>query len=145
MLKNMQKTTTISNCSCCNILQKQGCSNNIQKNGNKIWYVLHNLVENMSSGKLSDAECDTMRLTIRTIISSIPCVECKLHSISWLNETLSSNANLDSREKWIYELWRHHDCVNKKVLLLNPYFKLKPLSWVEYRKQIEINRITCKY
>jgi hypothetical protein len=78
----MTKTTTISSCSCCNILMKQGCSNNIQKNGNKIWYVLHNLVENMSSGKLLDKECDTMRLTIRTIISSIPCVECKLHSIT---------------------------------------------------------------
>jgi hypothetical protein len=123
---------------------KQGCSNNIQKNGNKIWYVLHNLVENMSSGKLSDVECDTMRLTIRTIISSIPCVECKLHSISWLNEKLVNNTILDFREKWIYELWRHHDSVNKKVLLLNPFYKLKPLSWVEYKKQIEIDRITCK-
>jgi len=106
--------------------------------------VLHNLVENMSSGKLSDVECDTMRLTILTIISSIPCVECKLHSISWLNEKLVNNTILDSREKWIYELWRHHDSVNKKVLLLNPYYKLKPLSWVEYKKQIEIDRITCK-
>jgi len=82
MTKTKTKTTTISSCSCCHVLMKQGCSNNINKNGNKIWYVLHNLVENMSSGKLLNAECDTMRITIRAIISSIQCTECKLHSLS---------------------------------------------------------------
>lgn len=141
----MKNTTTISSCSCCNILMKQGCSNNIQKNGNKIWYVLHNLVENMSHGTLSDNECDTMRITLRAVILSIPCVECKLHSISWLTEKIGNNAALYSREKWIYALWRHHDSINKKVMVLNPYRKIKPLSWVEYKKQIEINRITCNY
>ena len=68
------KKENISSCSCCNVLARQGCSNNIQKNGNKIWYVLHNLVENMSDGKLTDIECDNMRSTIRTIVTSIPCI-----------------------------------------------------------------------
>ncbi len=97
-------------------MARQGCSNNIQKNGNKIWYVLHNLVENMSDGKLTDVECDNMRSTIRTIVTSIPCIECKIHSLTWINDT---------REKWVYELWHHHDTINKKVLLLNPYSKIK--------------------
>jgi len=30
----------------------------------------------MSDGKLTDVECDNMRSTIRTIVTSIPCVEC---------------------------------------------------------------------
>ena len=145
---NMKKSTTsiVHSCSCCNVLARQGCSNNILKNGNKVWYVLHNLVENMAEGILPDIDCDNMRTTIYAIITSIPCIECKLHSITWFNETLVHNkVKLDRREKWIYELWRHHDTINKKVQLLNPYYKLKSISWVEYKKQIDINRITCKY
>ena len=145
MKKPSMTKEIITSCSCCNILARQGCSNNIQKNGNKIWYVLHNLVENMSDGKLTNVECDNMRSTIRTIVTSIPCIECKIHSLTWINEKLVNNTNFDTREKWIFELWHHHDTINKKVLLLNPYSKLKGISWVEYKKQIDINRITCKW
>jgi len=98
----------------------------------------------MSDGKLMDVECNNMRTTIYAIINSIPCIECKLHSISWFNQKLINNTTLDKRENWIYELWHHHDTVNKNVTLLNPYTKIKGISWVNYKKQIEINRITCK-
>ena len=140
----MPKTNSMPGCTCCNILSRQGCSNNILKNGNKIWYVLHNLVENMSDGKLNDIECNNMRTTICTIITSIPCIECKLHSITWFNQKIINNITLNKRENWVYELWNHHNNVNKMVSLLNPYSKLKGISWLDYKKQIEINRITCK-
>ena len=75
-------------CGCCNVLATQGCSNTIVKNGNKIWYVLHNLVEMMSEIP-SEEECANMRITIHTILNSIPCCECKLHSLNWFNERIS--------------------------------------------------------
>ena len=37
-------------------------------------------------------------------------------------------------------MWHHHDSVNKKVVSLHPH---KGISWTEYKKQLEINRITC--
>ena len=132
-------------CGCCNVLASQGCSNTIIKNGNKIWYVLHNVVE-MMPDKPTEEECANMRITIRTIINSIPCTECKLHSLNWFNERISKDNSrriiLDKRDKWIYEVWHHHDAVNEKVVLLNPRMN-KGMSWPEYRRQIEINRITC--
>ncbi len=56
ILKNNNNIT----CSYYKILESQGCTNNIYKNGNKIWYVLHNLVENMSIGILTTEECDNI-------------------------------------------------------------------------------------
>jgi len=137
--------THINGCGCCTVLASQGCTNTIAKNGNKVWYVLHNLVE-MMSDKPTEEECSSMRTTLRTIITSMPCTECKLHSLNWFDERISKNNSahivLDKRENWMYELWHHHDVVNKKVVLLNPCMN-KGISWPEYRKQIEINRITC--
>ena len=132
-------------CGCCNVLAAQGCSNTIVKNGNKIWYVLHNLAE-MMPDKPTEEDCANMRITMHTIIQSIPCTECKLHSLNWFNERISKDNSrriiLDKRDKWIYEVWHHHDAVNEKVVLLNPRMN-KGMSWPEYRRQIEINRITC--
>ena len=71
------------NCSYCKILESQGCTNNIHKNGNKIWYVLHNLVENMSIGTLTIEECNNMSITILNIFKALPCKECKIHSLDW--------------------------------------------------------------
>jgi len=141
--KRFPLLTSINGCSCCAVLARQGCSNTIIKNGNKIWYVLHNLVEMMPADP-TELECDNMRITMRTILNSIPCTECKLHSLKWFDERISkhnsSRIKLYKREEWIYELWHHHDMVNKKVVSLNPH---KGISWPEYRKQLEINRITC--
>ena len=141
--KRFTQPTNMHGCSCCNVLIKQGCSNNIIKNGNKIWYVLHNLVE-MMPDKPTDEECANMRITIRTILNSMPCTECKLHSLNWFDERISKynsrRIKLDTREEWIHALWHHHDTVNKRVVSLNPH---KCLSWTEYKKQLEINRITC--
>jgi hypothetical protein len=95
----------------------------------------------------TELECDNMRTTIYTILNSLPCTECKLHSLRWFNERISKHNSrrivLDKRDKWIYEVWHQHDVVNEKVVLLNPHMK-KGISWPEYRKQLEINRITCK-
>lgn len=137
--------TRTNGCSCCRVLTSHGCSNTITKNGNKIWYVLHNLVE-MMPDRPTEEDCANMRTTIHTILQSMPCIQCKLHSLNWFNERISHNNSghviLDQRDKWIYELWHHHHAVTKMVILINPHAN-KGLSWPEYRKQLEINRITC--
>jgi len=43
------KNNINENCLCCKIHKNHGCSNTIGKNGNKIWYVLHNLVESIKT------------------------------------------------------------------------------------------------
>ena len=70
--------TRTNGCSCCRVLASHGCSNTITKNGNKIWYVLHNLVE-MMPDRPTEEDCANMRTTIHTILQSMPCTQCKLH------------------------------------------------------------------
>ena len=141
----MPKTTTISSCSCCNVLMKQGCSNNIQKNGNKIWYVLHNLVESIQTPKVTHEEFEILCTTISMIIKSLPCSECARHSLMWYNTVVKDNEKLHNRIDFIYALWKHHDDVTKRILVISPGTIIHRLTWVEYKKQIEINRINCAH
>ena len=127
-------------CSYCKILESQGCTNNIHKNGNKIWYVLHNLVESMSIGILTDEECNNMSITILNIIKALPCKECKIHSLDWYTEKILNNKALNTKELWMYELWHHHDTINKILNIKNS----NKLSWSDYKNQVNINKITCK-
>ena len=133
------------NCNCCELLRNRGCSNTIHKNGHKIWYVLHNLVENMPNDLIvTNDEQHNMLITIHVILSSIPCIECKSHSLHWYNDTLIRNKLLHQRNTWIFLLWQHHNNISNKIILKNPYCKMDQLSWIDYKHQIDINRITCK-
>ena len=127
-------------CSYCKILESQSCTNNIHKNGNKIWYVLHNLVECMSIGILTDEECNNTSITILNIIKTLPCKECKMHSLNWHTEKILNNKALNTKELWMYELWYHHDIINKILNIKNS----NKLSWSDYKNQVNINKITCK-
>jgi len=130
-------------CVSCNIHRTQGCTNNIKKNGNKIWYVLHNLVESIKHPKMTIEDFEIMCTTIVTIIRSIPCRECASHSLLWYNSVVKNNTKLQTRIHLIYEVWKHHDDVTKRILMMNPCIIVKRLTWNEYKKQIEINKITC--
>jgi len=132
-------------CISCNIHRSQGCTNNIKKNGNKIWYVLHNLVESIKHPKLTNEEFEMMCTTIVTIIKSMPCKECSSHSLLWYNSVVKNNTKLQTRIHLIYEVWKHHDDVTKRILMINPSIIIKRLTWNEYKKQIEINKITCSH
>lgn len=130
-------------CVACNVHKIQGCSNTIKKNGNKIWYVLHNLVESIKTPKITSEHFEIMCTTIITIIKSIPCKECASHSILWYNTVVKNNKNLYHRIHFIYEVWKHHDDVTKRILMINPSIIINRVTWNEYKKQIEINQITC--
>ena len=130
-------------CVSCNIHRSQGCTNNIKKNGNKIWYVLHNLVESIKHPKMTIEEFEIMCTTIVTIIRSVPCRECAGHSLLWYKSVVKNNTKLHTRIHLIYEVWKHHDDVTKRLLMMNPCIIIKRLTWNEYKKQLEINRITC--
>jgi hypothetical protein len=130
-------------CVSCNIHRSQGCTNNIKKNGNKIWYVLHNLVESIKRPKMTNEEFEIMCTTIVTIIRSVPCRECAGHSLLWYKSVVKNNTKLQTRIHLIYEVWKHHDDVTKRLLMMNPSIIIKRLTWNEYKNQIEINRITC--
>ena len=130
-------------CVSCNIHKSQGCTNNIKKNGNKIWYVLHNLVESIKTPKLTNEGFEALCTTIVTIIRSIPCKECAGHSLLWYKSVVKNNTKLQTRIHLIYEVWKHHDDVTKRILMINPCIIIKRLTWNEYKKQIEIDKITC--
>ena len=140
----IQVSKKVYNCKCCKILDAQGCTNNIHKNGHKIWYVLHTLVESMSIGQLTYEECSNMSITINNIIKAIPCIECRIHSLIWWNEKKLNNKKLCTKELWMYELWHHHDSISKKYNYINPKYKKMQLSWIDYKNQVLINNITCK-
>lgn len=137
-------TKKVHTCKCCKILDAQGCSNNVHKNGHKIWYVLHSLVETMSIGQLTDEECRNMSITINNIIKSVPCIECRVHSLAWWTEKILNNDHLRTKELWMYEVWHHHDSVSKKINYANPKRKTAQLSWIDYKSQVMINNVTCK-
>ena len=132
-------------CPSCNIHRSQGCSNNIKKNGNKIWYVLHNLVESIKTPILTNDEFEMISITMLTIIKSMPCKECAGHSLLWYNTTVKNNKKLYNKIQFIYELWKHHDDVTKRILIKNPSIIIKRLTWNDYKKQIEIDKITCTH
>ena len=137
------KPTLDNCCVACNIHKSQGCTNNIKKNGNKIWYVLHNLVESIKTPKITSEHFEMMCTTIITIIKSIPCKECASHSILWYNTVIKNNTKLHNRIHFIYEVWKHHDDVTKRILMINPSIIINRVTWNNYKKQVEINKITC--
>lgn len=132
-------------CVSCFIHRNNACSNNIKKNGNKSWYVLHNLVESIQTPKVTHEEFEILCTTISTIIKSLPCSECAHHSLMWYNTVVKDNVKLHNRIDFIYALWKHHDDVTKRILLISPGTIIRRLTWVEYKKQVEINRINCAH
>ena len=132
-------------CVSCFIHRNNACSNNIKKNGNKVWYVLHNLVESIQTPKVSHEEFEILCTTISTILKSLPCSECARHSLFWYNTVVKDNAKLHNRINFIYAVWKHHDDVTKRITVINPGDVIQRLTWVEYKKQIEINRINCAH
>jgi hypothetical protein len=133
------------NCISCNLHRSQGCTNNIKKNGSKIWYVLHNLVESIKTPKLTNEDFDRVCTAIVMIIRSVPCRECMSHSLLWYKSVVKNNTKLQSRTHLIYELWKHHDDITKQILMAKPNTITKRLTWNEYKKQLEIDKITCSH
>jgi hypothetical protein len=132
-------------CVSCFIHKNNACSNNIRKNGNKVWYVLHNLVESIQTPKLTNEEFEILCTTISTVIKSLPCSECAHYSLIWYNTVIKNNAKLHNRINFIYEVWKHHDDVTKRILTIRPGAIIERLTWVEYKKQVEINKINCAH
>lgn len=136
-------TTQLNCCLSCNIHKNHGCSNTIRKNGSKIWYVLHNLIESIPTKIINKEEFEIMCITILSILKSLPCKECADYSIAWYNLSVINNKKLYEKSYFLYELWKHHDDVNKHISIMNPCIIPKRLSWNEYKQQVEINKITC--
>ena len=135
--------TKLNECSSCNIHKNHGCSNTILKNGSKIWYVLHNLIESIPTKRINREEFEILCITMHAIIKSLPCKLCANYSIMWYNLSVVNNPKLYDRSYFLYELWKHHDDVNKRISMMNPTIISKRLSWTEYKQQVEINKITC--
>jgi len=132
-------------CISCNLHRSQGCTNNIKKNGSKIWYVLHNLVESIKTPKLTNEDFERVCTAIVMIIRSVPCRECMSHSLLWYKSVVKNNTKLQSRIHLIYELWKHHDDITKEILMAKPNTITKRLTWNEYKKRLEIDKITCSH
>ena len=54
-----------------------------------------------------------------------------------------NNTKLCERSQFIYALWKHHDDVNRRIMIMNPTIMSKKLSWTDYKQQVDINKITC--
>jgi len=132
-------------CESCNIHKHRGCSNTILKNGSKIWYVLHNLIESFPTNRINREEFEILCITIRTIIKSLPCKSCANYSLMWYNIDVVNNTKLCEMSQFIYALWKHHDDVNRRIMIMNPIIVSKRLSWIDYKQQVEINKITCAH
>ena len=139
------KNQPLDFCVSCFIHRNNACSNNIKKNGNKVWYVLHNLVESIQTPKITNEEFEILCTTISTVIKSLPCSECAHHSLLWYNTVVKNNTKLHNRIDFIYALWKHHDDVTKRILVIRPGTIITRLTWVDYKKQVEINRINCAH
>ena len=129
----------------CNVHKTQGCSNTIRKNGSKIWYVLHNLVESIKTSRINREEFEIVCMTMLAILKSMPCKTCAGYSITWYHETISNNVKLYDKIQFMYELWKHHDDVNKRILVTFPDTILTQISWKQYMTHFHVNKITCTY
>ena len=69
-----------------------------------------------------------MSITILNIIKALLCKECRIHSFKWHEEKIRNNKNLSTKELWMYELWHHHDIINKLFNIKNT----NNLSWPDY-------------
>jgi hypothetical protein len=139
------KIKPVDCCISCNIHLRQGCTNNLKKNGSKIWYVLHNLVESIKTPHLTNEDFERVSTAIVMIIRSVPCRECMSHSLLWYKSVVKNNTKLQTRIHLIYEVWKHHDDITKEILMAKPNTITKRLTWNEYKKRLEIDKITCSH
>ena len=136
-------------CGTCQVLSTQGCQSDIHKNGNKLWYVMHCIVENLSSGPIDITDSARIWATMFTIVETIKCQECKSHSNRWLSEIAPSSGNLPARkEEWMFTVWKHHDDASKRVRAGGWVSAQKlplsaPLSWGEYLQNYRVQVVTC--
>ena len=131
------------------MLSNQGCQADIHKNGHKLWYVMHSIVENLPGGPIDIADSARIWATMFTIVESIRCQECKAHSNRWLSEIAPSSGNLPARkEEWMFTLWKHHDDSSKRVRAGGWVSAQKlplsaPVSWGEYVQNYRVQVVTC--
>jgi hypothetical protein len=70
---------------------------------------------------------------------------CSGYSILWYHITIANNVKLHDKLHFMYEVWKHHDGVNNRILVMFPDIALTRLSWKQYITQYNINKITCPY
>ena len=145
ILPNIHEQQPSNYCLSCNVPKTQGCSNTIRKNGSRIWYVLHNLVESIKTSRINREEFEITCTTILAILKSIPCKICAGYSILWYHNTIANNVKLYDKIQFMYELWKHHDDVNKRIFSMFPDTIMTQISWKQYMQQFNINKITCTY
>ena len=145
ILPNINEQPPSNYCLSCNVHKTQGCSNTIRKNGSKIWYVLHNLVESIKTSRINREEFEITCTTILAILKSMPCNMCASYSIGWYHARIANNLKLCDKIQFMYEVWKHHDDVNKRTLSMFPDTILTQISWKQYMQQFNVNKITCTY
>jgi hypothetical protein len=131
------------------VLSTQGCQGDIHKNGHKLWYVMHSIVENLPGGSIHINESSRIWTTMFTIVESIKCQECRTHSNLWLSGISPSSGNLPLRkEDWMFTVWKHHDEASKRVRAGGWVSSAKvplgaTLSWNEYLQNYRVQVVTC--
>ena len=145
ILPNIHEQQLSTYCFSCNVHKTQGCSNTIRKNGSKIWYVLHNLVESIKTSRINREEFEITCTAILAIIKSMPCKMCAGYSILWYHACIANNVKLHDKIQFMYEVWKHHDDVNNRILIMFPDTVLTQNSWKQYMHKFNVNKITCTY
>lgn len=147
--RSTTKHVNLCKCGTCQVLSTQGCKSDIHKNGHKLWYVMHSIVENLAGGSMHINESSRIWTTMFTIVESIKCQECRQHSNLWLSEISPSSGNLPMRkEDWMFTLWKHHDEASKRVRAGGWVSSAKvplgaTLSWNEYLQNYRVQLVTC--
>ena len=147
--RSTTKHVNLCKCGTCQVLSTQGCKSDIHKNGHKLWYVMHSIVENLPGGSMHVNESSRIWTTMFTIVESIKCQECRQHSNLWLSEISPSSGNLPMRkEDWMFTLWKHHDEASKRVRAGGWVSSSKvplgaTLSWNEYLQNYRVQLVTC--
>ncbi len=143
------KHVNLCKCGTCQVLSTQGCQGDIHKNGHKLWFVMHSIVENLPNGSISINDSSRIWTTLFTIVETIKCQECRTHSNLWMVSISPSSGNLPMRkEDWMFTLWKHHDEANKRVRAGGWVSDLKvalspTLSWAEYIRNYRVTLVTC--
>lgn len=145
ILPNIHEQSPSNYCFSCNVHKTQGCSNTIKQNGSKIWYVLHNLVESIKTSRINREEFEITCTSILAILKSMPCKMCASYSIVWYHTCIANNVKLYDKIQFMYELWKHHVDVNKRILSMFPDATMRQISWKQYMQQLNVNKITCTY
>jgi hypothetical protein len=143
------KNVNLCKCGTCQVLSSQGCQADIHKNGSKLWYVMHTIVENLQGGAMEVNDSSRIWTTLLTIVESIKCPECRTQSNLWLLSISPSSGDLPMRkEDWMFTVWKHHDEANKRVRAGGWVSDLKlplstTLSWAEYLQNFRVKMVTC--